>query len=73
MGFGLGFAVMEDPAVAGYVSSIGSYSWAGYAATYFWIDPKEDMVVIAMTQHIDVNVPAAGAIRSQLPALFIAL
>jgi CubicO group peptidase (beta-lactamase class C family) len=69
MGFGLGFAVMEDPAAAGHMSSIGTYSWAGYAATYFWIDPQEDMVVVAMTQHVDVNVPAAGAIRSQLPTL----
>jgi len=69
MGFGLGFAVMEDPAAAGYMSSIGSYFWAGYASTYFWIDPKEDMVVVAMTQHIDDNVPAAGALRGQLPTL----
>jgi len=69
MGFGLGFAVMEDPVVAGYPGSVGTYSWAGYASTYFWVDPKEDMVVIAMTQHVDVSVPAAGEIRSQLPAL----
>ncbi len=69
MGFGLGFAVMEDPAAAGYISSKGSYFWAGYASTYFWIDPKEDMVVVAMTQHVDDNVPAAGALRSQFPTL----
>jgi CubicO group peptidase (beta-lactamase class C family) len=68
-GFGLGFAVMEDPAAAGYMSSIGSYFWAGYASTYFWIDPKEDMVVVAMTQHVDDNVPAAGALRGQFPTL----
>jgi CubicO group peptidase (beta-lactamase class C family) len=61
--------VMEDPAAAGYMSSIGSYFWAGYASTYFWIDPKEDMVVVAMTQHIDDNVPAAGALRGQFPTL----
>jgi CubicO group peptidase (beta-lactamase class C family) len=69
MGFGLGFAIMEDAAAAGYMSSVGTYSWAGYASTYFWVDPKEDMVVIAMTQHVDVSVPAAGAIRNQFPTL----
>jgi CubicO group peptidase (beta-lactamase class C family) len=69
MGFGLGFAVMEDSAAAGYMSSIGTCFWAGYASTYFWIDPKEDMVVVAMTQHIDDNVPAARALRSQFPTL----
>jgi CubicO group peptidase (beta-lactamase class C family) len=24
--------------------------WAGYAGTYFWIDPKEQLVGIMMTQ-----------------------
>jgi CubicO group peptidase (beta-lactamase class C family) len=53
-GFGLGFAVIEDPVAAGYMSSVGSYFWSGYAETYFWIDPKEDMVVVAMSQHVGV-------------------
>ena len=69
MGFGLGFAVMKDPVAAGSLGSAGACSWSGYASTYFWIDPKEDMVIIAMTQHIDVSVPAAGAIGGQLPTL----
>jgi CubicO group peptidase (beta-lactamase class C family) len=69
MGFGLGFAVIEDAAAAGYMSSVGTYCWAGYASTYFWVDPKEDMVAIAMTQHVDVSVPAAGAIRNEFPTL----
>ena len=30
--------------------SIGDYSWAGVARTYFWIDPKERMFAILMTQ-----------------------
>jgi CubicO group peptidase (beta-lactamase class C family) len=69
MGFGLGFAVTDDPVAAGNMSSTGTYFWAGYASTYFWIDPKEDMVVIAMTQHVDDNVPAAWALRGQFPTL----
>jgi CubicO group peptidase (beta-lactamase class C family) len=67
MGFGLGFAVTEDPAAAGYMSSVGSYFWSGYAKTYFWIDPKEDLVVIAMTQH--VAVPAANELETQIHSL----
>ena len=50
IGFGLGFAVMKDPAEAGYMSSEGTFFWAGAANTHFWIDPKEDLVVVAMTQ-----------------------
>ena len=42
-GFGLGFAVKE---------SNGLSSWPGYAGTYFWIDPKEELIVISMTQSV---------------------
>jgi CubicO group peptidase (beta-lactamase class C family) len=24
--------------------------WAGYAGTYFWIDPKQQLVAVLMTQ-----------------------
>jgi CubicO group peptidase (beta-lactamase class C family) len=67
MGFGLGFGVLKDPAQAGYMGSEGSYFWAGAAATYFWIDPKEDMVVVALTQHMAV--PATEALSAQLRTL----
>jgi CubicO group peptidase (beta-lactamase class C family) len=52
VGFGLGFAIMKDPAAAGFMSSEGTYYWAGAAATHFWVDPKEDLVVVAMSQHM---------------------
>jgi CubicO group peptidase (beta-lactamase class C family) len=67
MGFGLGFGIMKDPAAAGHMSSEGSFFWAGAAATHFWIDPKEDLVVVAMTQHM--GVPAADELWSQLRTL----
>lgn len=67
IGFGLGFAVMKDPAEAGYMSSEGSIFWAGAANTHFWIDPKEDMVVVAMTQHMDA--PGAEALWPQIRTL----
>src|SRR5262249_40439879 len=40
--FGLGFAVRQGDAV--------EFMWAGYAGTYFWVDPKEEIVGIYMTQ-----------------------
>tara|TARA_R110000868_G_scaffold10429_7_gene51253 strand:- start:4054 stop:5295 length:1242 start_codon:yes stop_codon:yes gene_type:complete len=49
-GFGLGFAVVLDPAEAQSIGSPGNYSWGGAASTYFWIDPEEDIVAILMTQ-----------------------
>ena len=28
----------------------GEAMWAGYGGTYFWIDPKEQLVVVLMSQ-----------------------
>jgi CubicO group peptidase (beta-lactamase class C family) len=28
----------------------GEFMWAGYAGTYFWIDPEEELVGVLMTQ-----------------------
>lgn len=50
VGFGLGFAVTTDPARTLLPGSAGEYSWGGAASTYFWIDPKEELIAIFMTQ-----------------------
>jgi CubicO group peptidase (beta-lactamase class C family) len=51
VGFGLGFAVTLDEVAAGRLGA-GDYFWGGAASTIFWIDPKEDLVVIFLTQLI---------------------
>jgi CubicO group peptidase (beta-lactamase class C family) len=50
VGFGLGLAVTIDTAKTMLPGSIGDYSWGGAASTYFWIDPKEELIVVFMTQ-----------------------
>ena len=52
MGFGLGFGVMLDAAQSGVMGSVGDHSWGGYAETFFWIDPQEDLIAILMTQYM---------------------
>jgi CubicO group peptidase (beta-lactamase class C family) len=52
IGFGLGFGVLLDVAQAGIMGSVGDYGWGGYAETYFWIDPQEDLIAIMMTQYL---------------------
>lgn len=49
VGFGLGFAKVLDPVASGSIVA-GDYYWGGAASTIFWIDPKEDLAVIFMTQ-----------------------
>jgi CubicO group peptidase (beta-lactamase class C family) len=56
-GFGLGFAVRND--IAPRAGAIGEYNWGGAFGTNFWVDPKEQMVVVMM-----VAAPGA-AIRAQ--------
>jgi CubicO group peptidase (beta-lactamase class C family) len=48
--FGLGFAVRKEQGLAGVAGSPGEFMWAGYAGTYFWVDPKEKLVAVLMTQ-----------------------
>jgi len=50
IGFGLGFAVVLDPVKAHIITSVGEHHWGGAASTFFWIDPKEDLFVIFLTQ-----------------------
>jgi CubicO group peptidase (beta-lactamase class C family) len=48
--FGLGFQVRKDVGLDGQSGSIGEYGWAGAGGTYFWVDPKEQLIAILMTQ-----------------------
>ncbi len=63
-GFGLGFAVRTTPGIAGVSGSVGEYRWGGAAGTAFWVDPKEEMVTVLMTQG------APGPARGYTSALF---
>jgi CubicO group peptidase (beta-lactamase class C family) len=48
--FGLGFAVRQGAGIAGVPGSAGEFMWAGYAGTYFWVDPKEELTAVMMMQ-----------------------
>ncbi|HPT04536.1 MAG TPA: serine hydrolase domain-containing protein, partial [Bacteroidales bacterium] len=52
MGFGFGFAVLQDNIQSKIIGSKGSYWWSGSGNTYFYIDPKEELVLILMTQFV---------------------
>jgi len=52
MGYGFGFAILQDNIQANIIGSKGSYWWSGSGNTYFYIDPKEELIIILMTQFV---------------------
>ena len=48
--FGLGFLVRQGDGIAGVHGTAGEFMWAGYAGTYFWAEPKEQICAVYMTQ-----------------------
>ena len=70
-GFGLGFAVLSDPAKALSPSTKGEYFWGGAASTAFWIDPAEELIVIFMTQLLPSSAyPMRRELRTMVYAAF---
>lgn len=47
---GLAGVVLVDSTRATLPGSPGIYRWSGYVGTYFWIDPKNDMIAMVWTQ-----------------------
>jgi CubicO group peptidase (beta-lactamase class C family) len=56
-GFGLGGYVVLDPARRGLLGSVGQFGWSGAAATWFTIDPREQLIAILMMQHLPRRQP----------------
>ncbi|MBN7771519.1 beta-lactamase family protein [Marinobacter daepoensis] len=65
-GFGLGFSVKTDVAKSATIGSEGEFGWGGLASTSFFVDPREDLVVIFMTQLMPSS---SYPIRQQLRTL----
>jgi CubicO group peptidase (beta-lactamase class C family) len=50
IGFSIGCGVTMDIAKVRTQGTVGEFFWGGAASTAFWIDPKEDLAVVFMTQ-----------------------
>jgi len=51
-GYGYDCGVLTDPLEADEVFGKGTFFWSGAAATWFWIDPANDLIFIGMTQRM---------------------
>jgi CubicO group peptidase (beta-lactamase class C family) len=67
VGFSLGCGVNVDVAKTRLPGTLGEYFWGGAAATAFWIDPREELTVVFMTQVI--GSPVRLALRRDLRTL----
>ncbi len=57
-GFGLGSRVLLNVAESTLPGSVGEFGWAGAAKTYYWVDPKRELVGILMAQYMmDFELP----------------
>jgi CubicO group peptidase (beta-lactamase class C family) len=60
LGFGMDFAIVQDPALAKTSQGIESFYWGGAFGTWFWIDPINDMIVIGFIQNVSGSTPGTG-------------
>lgn len=61
--FGLGFMVRQGQGLAGVHGSEGDFAWGGVGGTFFFVDPKEQLIGIMMAQ-------TPGAIRQSYRRMF---
>jgi len=54
-GFGLGFSVVRDLGKGHELGSVGQYGWGGFYYTNFFVDPKEQLICIFMSQLYPAN------------------
>ena len=52
IGFSIGCGVNINVARTRLPGTLGEFFWGGAASTAFWIDPKEELAVVFMTQVI---------------------
>jgi CubicO group peptidase (beta-lactamase class C family) len=49
-GFGLGFGARTHTGIASSAGTVGQFFWSGMGGTFFWIDPKEELFAVFMSQ-----------------------
>ncbi|MDH4240906.1 MAG: beta-lactamase family protein [Phycisphaerae bacterium] len=58
-GFGLGFSVrLKDGEFPK-----GEYGWGGAASTHFWISPKDELIVIALSQYMPYSARLENTVK----------
>ena len=69
--FGFGFFIISEKGSRLVPSQAGTYSWGGLFSTGYWVDPKEDMIVLLYQQMWGPHV--ADADKSFEPLVYQAI
>lgn len=70
-GFGLGVAVRKDSGVAPFLGEVGDWSWGGAGGTYFWVDPRSELLVVYMMQSPKQRLRMRSVVRVMVYAAVI--
>ena len=54
-GYGLGVGVRKESGRSPVPGSVGDFYWGGVLGTYFWVDPKEQLIAVLMLQETDMK------------------
>jgi CubicO group peptidase (beta-lactamase class C family) len=62
--FALGFGVRTQAGIAPFMGSVGQFFWSGIGGTFFWIDPREDLFAVFMSQGPGQRVHTRSLVRN---------
>lgn len=63
IGFGLGFSVRVSATSDAPWAPVGEYGWGGAASTHFWVSPRDELVVVALSQYMPFSDRLQKAIK----------
>jgi CubicO group peptidase (beta-lactamase class C family) len=67
-GYGWNGSVFYDPMAAGVPVGQGTYQWDGAAGTWFWVDPKNDLLFVGLIQLFSETAPPLQKITQTMMA-----
>ncbi|HEU4625060.1 MAG TPA: serine hydrolase domain-containing protein [Steroidobacteraceae bacterium] len=72
VGIGLGFSVVTNVGERGEPGSVGEYGWGGAYHSTYWVDPREQLIVVYLTQLIPAgDIDDFGKLRSLVYAAIV--
>ena len=69
-GYGFGFGVRTSQTKSAVAGSVGEFFWSGAFSTTFWVDPKEKLVGLEVTQRTPTTLPLGPDLHALIYSAF---